>query len=110
MDQVHVTSMIWKFATSFQCAIGSVTPSDTHDFLISLKLEPRTCNKYRMAISNLFTFARLKGFVAKDCKPLEDVREFKEPVKLVPILTSEEMVLLLQNVSLDFLPYLVIGA
>src|ERR1041384_3020948 len=31
-------------------------------------------------MGNLFTFARLKGFVAKDCKPLEDVPEFKEPV------------------------------
>jgi hypothetical protein len=101
-------SRLNRFAKSFQCSISSVTASDIHDFLGSLKLEPRTVNNYRTAISNLFTFARLKIFVAKDCNPLEDVPEFKEPVKPVPILTPDQLVLLLKNASSEFLPYLVI--
>ena len=103
-------SRLNRFATAFQCSISSVTAGDIHEFLVSLKLEPRTCNNYRTAISNLFSFARLKGFVAKDWKPLEEVPEFKEPVKPVPILTPKELGRMLEMVSSDFLPYLVIGA
>jgi integrase len=99
-----------RFARAFQCAISAVTPSDIHDFLTSLKLEPRTVNNHRTAISNLFTFARLKNFVAKDYRPLEEVPEFKEPIKPVPILTPQQMRALLENVSDEFLPYLAIAA
>jgi integrase len=103
-------SRLNRFATAFHCPISSVTAGDIHDFLVSLKLEPRTCNNYRMAISNLFAFARLKRFVPKDYEPLKEVPEFKEPIKPVPIFTPKELARLLEKVSLDFLPYLVIGA
>jgi integrase len=104
-----LASRLNRFAAAFHCSINSVTASDIHDFLNSLKLEPRTVNNYRTAISNLFTFARLKNFVPKDSRPLDEVREFKEPIKPVPILAADQMNALLSKVSREFLAYLVIA-
>jgi len=103
-------SRLNRFAEAFQCPMSGVTASDIHDFLLSLKLKPRTCNNFRTAISNLFSFARLKNYVPRDHQPLEQVPELKEPSKPVPILTRKELLVLLEHVTEEFLPYMVIGA
>ena len=62
--------------------------------LIGLKFEARTKNNYRTAISNLFTFARLKKYVPQGYDPLLFVPEFKEPHRPVDILSTNELKLL----------------
>jgi integrase len=98
------------FAKAFSCPIGDVHEGDIHTFLMGLKLAPRTKNNYRMAISNLFSFARLKKYVPADHDPLRFVPEFKEPVKPVEIITASALRKLLENVRPEFMAYLAIAA
>ncbi len=99
-----------RFAKSFQCDISSVATSDIQDFLLSLGLAPKTVNNFRTAISNLFSFARLKRYVATDCKPMAEVKEVKEPEKDVGIYTPAEAQLLIQHAKPQFRAYVVIAA
>src|ERR1700722_213679 len=84
-------SSLDRFARSFHCDISSVAAADIQDFLLALKLAPKTVNNFRTAISNLFSFSRLKRYIAKDFKPLEEVKEVKEPEKEVGIYTPAEV-------------------
>jgi integrase len=77
---------------------------------MNLKFAPRTKNNYRMAISNLFGFARLKKYVAQNYDPLQFVPVFKEPYKPVDILSVTDLRRLLDHVRPDFLAYLTIAA
>jgi integrase len=77
---------------------------------MNLKFAPRTKNNYRTAVSNLFSFARLKKYVPQDYDPLQFVAEFKEPHKPVDILTVAALRQLLDHVRPDFLAYLAIAA
>ena len=103
-------SRLDRFARSFACEIASVAAADIQDFLLSLKLAPKSVNNFRCAISNLFSFARLKHYVAKDYKPLEEVPEVKEPEREVGIYTPAEVQLLIQHAPRNFLAYVVIAA
>lgn len=103
-------SRLDRFARSFQCDIASVTAADIQDFLLSLKLAPKSVNNFRTAISNLFSFARLKRYVAKDHKPVAEVPEFKEPEKEIGIYTPAELQLLIEHAAPKFLPYVLIAA
>ena len=110
---IHIDDLecrLGVFAKAFSCPICEVRDTDIHDFLMSLKFAPRTKNNYRTAISNLFGFARLKKYVPQNYDPLQFVPEFKEPRKPVDILPVTDLRLLLENVRLDFLPYLAIAA
>ena len=84
--------------------------TDIHDFLVNLKFAPRTKNNYRTAISNLFSFARLKKFIPAGHDPICFVPEFKEPHKPVDILTVTALRQLFNHVREDFLAYLAIAA
>lgn len=77
---------------------------------MNLKFAPRTKNNYRTAISNLFSFARLKKYVPQDYDPLQFVAQVKEPHKPVDILTVAALRQLLDHVRSDFLAYLAIAA
>jgi len=110
---VHVDDLecrLGVFAKAFSCPICEVRDTDILDFLLNLKLEPRTKNNYRTAISNLFSFARLRKYVPQDHDPLQFVPEFKEPAKPVDILTVKDLRRLLENVRPDFTGYLTIAA
>ena len=93
---VHVADLecrLGVFAKAFSCPLCEVLDNDVCDFLLSLKFEARTKNNYRTAISNLFTFARLKKFVLQGYAPLKCVPEFKEPHRPVDILTVDGLIL-----------------
>jgi integrase len=103
-------SRLDRFAASFECEIGTVTAGDIQDFLLALKLAPKTVNNFRCAVSNLFGFARLKRYFAKDSNPLEEVSEVKEPERDVGIYTPGEVQLLIQRAPPRFLAYVLIAA
>ncbi|MBU6401606.1 MAG: hypothetical protein KGS61_14920, partial [Verrucomicrobia bacterium] len=44
-----------RFAKAFQCDVHTIRPAQVQDFLLSLKLSPRSINNFRGAISNLLT-------------------------------------------------------
>jgi len=110
---VHIDdleSRLGVFAKTFACPISEVQDTDIHDFLVNLKFAPRTKNNYRTAISNLFSFARLKKFIPAGHDPICFVPEFKEPHKPVDILTVTALRQLFNHVREDFLAYLAIAA
>jgi integrase len=103
-------SRLNRFAESFHCDIATLTAADIQDFLLGLKLAPKTVNNFRTAISNLFSFARLKRYFPKDENPVAEVPEVKEPERDIGIYTPAELQLLLQHAPSGFVAYLVIAA
>ena len=103
-------SRLDRFAASAKCRIGEVSAACIQDFLLSLKLAPRTVNNFRTSISNLMTFARMRRYIPADSDPIRDVPEVKEPHREVGIYTPRELGRMIERVSPKFLPYLVIGA
>jgi len=109
---IHIADLecrLGVFAKAFSCPICEVSDTDIHNFLLKLKFAPRTKNNYRTAISNLFSFARLRKYVPADHDPIQFVPEFKEPDKPVEILTVADLRKLFEHVRSDFLPYLAIA-
>ena len=76
----------------------------------ALKLRPRTINNFRIAISNLFSHARLRGHVAKDFDPLAGLPWAKECDQEVGIYTPEQLQTILAHARRDMIPYLTIAA
>lgn len=103
-------SRLKRFEKSFQCDIGNVTAAMIQDFLLHLKLAPKTTNNFRTAISNLFSFARMRGMVSKGYDPVAEVPEVKEPERDIAIWQPDEVKKLIANASPELLPYLVIAA
>lgn len=99
-----------RFARSFACDIHLVRSHQVQDFLSSLKLQPRTTNNFRIAISNLFSHARLRGHVARDFDPLAGVPWAKECDQEVGIYTPEQLQTILAQARREMIPYLTIAA
>lgn len=103
-------SRLERFAKSFQCNVHLVRSDQVQDFLSSLNLRPRTINNFRIAISNLFSHARLRGHVPKDFKPLDGVPWAKECDQEVGIYTPEQLQQLFTHARQEMIPYLAIAA
>jgi integrase len=83
-----------------------ISAADIHDFVLSLDVEPRTRNNFRMAISNLVGFAQQRRYVPRNYNPMPDVPRAKEISKRVEVFTVEEMTKLLQNAKPTLVPFL----
>ena len=103
-------SRLARFADSIHCDIHLVRPDQVQDFLSSLKLQPRTINNFRIAISNLFSHARLRGHVPKDFNPLEGLPWAKECDQEVGIYTPEQLQAMFSHARQEMIPYLAIAA
>lgn len=99
-----------RFSQSCAGPIHEITGARIQDFLIGLKLCGRSQNNFRMAISNLFNFARLRGYVGTQANPVADVPAAKEVQGDVGIFSPDELVILLKRASEGFKPFLVIAA
>lgn len=85
-----------KFATSFQCQLGSVSAVEINAFLRGLeKCGGRSRNNYRAAIASLFKFAESQTYLPKDFIDFDDVAKAKEGEFDIEIFTPKEMVKLL---------------
>jgi hypothetical protein len=67
-----------RFAKCCRVPIHAITAAKVQDFLVKLGVSGRTQNNFRMAISNMFNFARLRGYVGKDQNPAAEVPQAKE--------------------------------
>lgn len=99
-----------RFAKSCRLSIHEITAARIQDFLVNLKVSGRTQNNFRMNISNMFNFARLRGYVGKDQNPAAEVPQAKEVQGDVGIFTPHEMTTLLANALDSFKPFLAIAA
>jgi integrase len=99
-----------RFAKSCSVPVHEVTAARVQDFLVGMKVSGRTQNNFRMSISNMFNFARLRGYVGKDQNPAAEVPPAKEVQCDVGIFTPDEMNVLLENALDRFKPYLAIAA
>ncbi len=95
---------------TIHCDIHLVRPDQVQDFLSSLKLQPRTINNFRIAISNLFSHARLRGHVPKDFNPLEGLPWARECDQEVGIYTPEQLQAMFSHARQEMIPYLAIAA
>jgi len=99
-----------RFAKSCRVPIHEITAARIQDFLVNLKVSGRTQNNFRMTISNMFNFARLRGYVGKDQNPAAEVPQAKEVQGDVGIFTPDEMTTLLEHGLDKFKPFLAIAA
>jgi integrase len=112
-SQRHISdlrSRLTRFAAAFQCDVHSIRPAQVQDFLLALKLAPRSMNNFRMAISNLFSHAKLRGYAPKDFDPLKDIPWAKETEGEVEIYSADELKVILEHARRELVPYLVIAA
>src|SRR5208283_2591849 len=103
-------SRLKRFAKSFQCEVHTIRPAQVQDFLLSLELSPRSMNNFRVAISNLFSHAKLRGHVPKNFDPLTGIPWAKIVEAEVEIWTPDELKRLLDNARSEMVPYLAIAA
>lgn len=103
-------SRLDRFAAKAPSKIVDVTAAAIQDFLLDLKLAPRSINNFRTSISNLLTYAKVRRYIPAEVDPIKDVPEAKEPQGEVGIYTPEELQRMIEHASKEFLPYLVTGA
>lgn len=71
----------------------------------------RTRNHYRAALSNVLTYAKRRGLLARDWNEMELVPTAKEIDGQIGIYSADQLRKLLQTApSADLLPYIVVGA
>ena len=105
-----LTSRIGRFARNFQCPITAVTSAAIDDWLTRLNVRRRTRNNYRGDVAALFAFARRRGYIPKNCNPLEDVPRVKNEAITIEVFTPEEITKLLCAAPDNQIPFLAVGA
>ena len=98
------------FAGCFACDLVSLTPDDVRSFFEGVKLGPRSFNNYLRTLKTFCRFAQDRGWLSKDADLLASVKRRKEISTPVEILTSREMVALLEHATPQIAPCLALGA
>ncbi len=81
-----------RFAGAFRCNIGSITARLIEQWLIGLKVGPRSRNNNRMSIVSLFHYARKHGYLPREQQTEADlVDKVKDRGKKIEILTPAQM-------------------
>ena len=87
-----------RFARTFQCEIGSLTPALVQEFLNDLKLSARSVNNFRKALKTLFEFAKARKYLSKEIDLLEGISRQREH-STIEIYTPQEMAALMGAAS-----------
>jgi integrase len=127
LSERHVAdleSRLGRFAGDFTCRLASVTGQQVRAWLNALTgvkgnvsdkatpkkpLSVRSKNNYLLAIQNLVTFAKGKGYLPKQFDELE-IEPTKEREKDVEIFTPDEVSRLLTHANEKLVPYVAIAA
>jgi integrase len=81
-----------RFAGGFRCNIGSITARLIEQWLIGLKVGPRSRNNNRMSVVTLFHYARKHGYLPREQQTEADlVDKAKDNGKNIEILRPEQM-------------------
>jgi integrase len=99
-----------RFADAFHCPLASVTPAQVSEWLLKLKLAPRSRNNFLTAVRSLVRFAERRGHVQKGRVDLLGVERAESPPSEVSIYAPEELGRLVAASREDFLPFVAIGA
>ena len=87
-----------RFARTFQCEIGSLTPALVQEFLNELNLSARSVNNFRKTLKTLFEFAKARKYLSKEIDLLEGISRQREH-STIEIYTPQEMAALLGAAS-----------
>jgi integrase len=87
-----------RFAAAFHCNIGSVTARLIEQWLLGLKVGPRTRNNIRMSVVTMFRYARRHGYLPKhDVTEAEAVDKAKDRGGKPELLTPQQMAKLMRE-------------
>ena len=103
-------SRLGRFASDFQCDVGSITGSQIREWLQALPVGNRTKNNFRLVVHTLFNFAKTRRYLPKDWEEMDSVSTWKEKAEVVDIFTPDEMTKLLAVADRKLIPFLAIGA
>lgn len=117
LSDVHLRDLrlrLDKFATAFPCPIYEVTTAQIEDWLRSLGTGPRNRNNFAAAITNLFRFAKKRGYLTRDRSTAADsLQRAKAKGAAIEIFTPDEVAAMLSRLSRyrpEFVPFVAIGA
>ena len=108
-----ISSILGRFAKSFQCNIASIVPEDLRDYLNAMQVGPVAKNNYRRLIVVLFNFAKAQGWLRPNEATAADVKGlgiYKVKERDVEVYTPAELARLLNAAQSDFLPYIALIA
>jgi integrase len=99
-----------RFAAAFHCNIGSVTARLIEEWLVGLKVGPRTRNNIRMSVVTMFRYARKHGYLSKhDVTEAEAVDKAKDRGGKPELLKPEQMAELMAKAEGKIALYLAIA-
>jgi len=108
--QQDYSSVLDRFAKSFNVEVAALTPKLISDYLVALPFQERTKRNHRDVIKIFSRWLVLRGYLAKGTDLLEGVQNYSaRKIGEITTFTPEEMTSLLQNASERILPFLVIG-
>jgi integrase len=98
-----------RFAESFgERKLADITSAEIDNWLRSLLLAPMTRNTFRLRLSVLFAYGRVRGWVTDN--PVTAVKKVRTSEPLPAILEPQQVARLLEVASEETLPYWAIGA
>ena len=98
-----------RFSDSFgQRKLADITSAEIDNWLRGLLLAPMTRNTFRLRLSVLFEYGRVRGWVTNN--PVTAVKKVRTNEPLPAILEPEQVARLLEVASEETLPYWAIGA
>ena len=103
-------SRLNRFANTFSCPIGSVTPELASRWLDKVGSSPLNYNNFRRVTTTLFRFAQKKRYVPAGFNPVGETSPRKATSKETEVFTSTELAKLLSVADNEILPLFVLGA
>jgi integrase len=88
---VDLEQKLTAFVETFHCPIQSVTTDLLNRFLANIDAAGRTRNNYLAAVASLFSFAKFKGYLAKDFDIMDRVDMVAEADFEIEIYTANEL-------------------
>ena len=109
-DYLKDLARLRRFTRDYDLPIVEINSSQVDSFLVSLKLQPRTRNNYRLLLGIMFNFAVKRGYLPKDHDVIGGVQKAKVISGDISIFTPEELKQLFDTIRPEMVPYLAIAA
>lgn len=117
LSAVHLRDLgfrLDRFAEKFTGPIAEITTAQIEDWLRDLGTGPRNRNNFAAVITNLFRFARKRGYLTRDRATAADsLQRAKAKGAPIEIFTPDEVAAMLSRLRRyrpEFVPFVAIGA
>jgi integrase len=98
------------FAKDFKVNVSSVRVAELDAWLIGLKVAPRTQNNYRACIATLFSYARNRGYLARDTKTEAELAMVAtDRSSEIGIYSPDALRVMLEQLPLAFIAHVALG-